>query len=120
MTSPHSEHFGDVVMLVLLLALSSDIVPTTPILLLVTIWIDNLEMQIFFNSTPFLDSEVTEYNTKSDSDLWQLIIFLRQYLPISTQSKWIKSHQDKKRISTDLEFNAELNFSGRPSYHQFL
>ena len=117
-----AEHYGAIAVLVFLyiLALTHQLTEEECKDKYVVIWIDNAEVQKRFNETPTFTKVGTYVN--ADVELWTTIHILKQKIPFTVVSRWVKGHQDRHTKFSELSFNAQLNIladeAAEKQYHK--
>ena len=104
-TSQHTEHYGAIAVLTVLLAMQQCLPGPFPT---ITIWLDNNHTVDRMQSSPTPTGGSKQY-TSADFELWQLIVMIRNCLTFTLNVQWVKAHQDKQQNIQDLPLSARLN-----------
>jgi hypothetical protein len=104
-----AEHYGAIGILIFLhtLAITHSLTKVACKGIYIIIWIDNLEVQRRFNTKP-QSIKVGNY-VLADRELWTKIHAIKQALPFTVVSQWVKGHQDRQEEFNNLPFNSQLN-----------
>ena len=104
-----AEHYGAIGVLIFLhtLALTHSLTQEECKGIYIIIWIDNSEVHRRFNTKP-QSIKVGNY-VLADRELWTMIHTIKQALPFTVVSQWVKGHQDRHDEFNNLPFNSQLN-----------